>query len=212
MESPSSLVSHVFFELDGNKCRKPWYVTEKSMVFPGFSMVFPWFSLQNPMGSHGQSPVKRRRSSAQSWPAQRTQPFGARRSATRRRTRRSIPGDIGSCEDTWRCLGRGVWEVWGHFMAFHSISYFQNWGFHPHFTHISSTNVIVFVFLEKYGVFIKKSMGKMFTEKPRNMEYQNGSYWRIGLTMTHCYFIRDFTNNSWNMYDSSLDINCLKNL
>ena len=170
------------------------------MVFPGFSMVFPWFSLQNPMGSHGQSPVKRRRSSARSWPAQRTQPFGARRSATRRRTQRSIPGDIGSCEDTWRCLGRGAWELgrfggisW-HFMAFHTFKIGD-------FIHILSTNVIVFVFWEKYGVFIKKSMGKMFTEKPRNMEYQNGSYWRIGLTMTHCYFIRDFTNNSWNMYD-----------
>ena len=181
------------------------------MVFPGFSMVFP-------SKSHGIPWAK---------PRETPQVFGtelasAEDAAVWSQEKRHAPPDAEI--DPWghRELRRhlavpwerslGVWEVWGHFMAFHSISYFQNWGFHPHFTHISSTNVIVFVFLEKYGVFIKKSMGKMFTEKPRNMEYQNGSYWRIGLTMTHCYFIRDFTNNSWNMYDSSLDINCLKNL
>ena len=114
-------------------------MSQKNQSFSqGFSMVFPWFSLQNPMGSHGQSPVKRRRSSARSWPAQRTQPFGARRSATRRRTRRSIPGDIGSCEDTWRCLGRGAWEI-GRFggISWHFI--LSKLGisstFHPHFIH-----------------------------------------------------------------------------
>ena len=176
--------------------------------FHGFSMVFP-------SKSHGIPWAK---------PRETPQVFGtelasAEDAAVWSQEKRHAPPDAEI--DPWghRELRRhlavpwerslGDWEVWGHFMAFHTFKIGD-------FIHISSTfhpQMWLFLFfLEKYGVFIKKSMGKMFTEKPRNMEYQNGSYWRIVLTMTHCYFIRDFTNNSWNMYDWSLDINCLKNL
>ena len=113
-------------------------ICRKINGFPGF---FHGFSMVFPSKSHGIPWAK---------PRETPQVFGtelasAEDAAVWSQEKRHAPPDAEI--DPWghRELRRhlavpwerslGVGEVWGHFMAFHGISYFQNWGFHPHFIH-----------------------------------------------------------------------------